>query len=255
MSLKTFNLTYTETNSAKGSNSTTKTGVIVVAAGSASRMAGQNKILSNLSGIPVIIRTLKAFEEIEAVKSIVVVTREDMVLDIQNLIQQYNLNKTSDITVGGASRQESVKNGFDVLSKDSEIQNILIHDGARPLVSRRVIEEVIAATEEFKAAVPAVPVKDTIKKVGALDKIVETPDRSKLKSIQTPQGFAKVVYEVALEKVKDKLSEFTDDSGLVESTGVTVYATKGDYKNIKITTPEDLCIAKALLDFEGENLL
>jgi 2-C-methyl-D-erythritol 4-phosphate cytidylyltransferase len=128
---------------------------------------------------------------------------------------------------------------------------VLIHDGARPLVGRKVIEDVISATEEFKAAVPAVPVKDTIKKVGPLEKILETPDRSKLRIIQTPQGFNIELYKKALEAAGDNISNFTDDSSLVESAGFAVYTTKGDYENIKITTPEDLRLAKALLEYEG----
>lgn len=251
MSLKTFNLTYTENETDILKNSLfEKTGVIIVAAGTSSRMGEKDKILLPLEGIPVIVRTLMAFEEISAVSNIVIVTRNDMVISIENLVSDYNISKVSDIVLGGESRAESAKNGFDAILKIGDIKNVLIHDGARPLVSRKVIEGVISATEEFGAAIPAVPVKDTVKAIGALGKVAETPDRSKLRLVQTPQGFKTEIYKKALEFAGEDISAFTDDSALVENSNIQVYTTLGDYKNIKITTPEDLCLAKAILEFE-----
>ena len=247
LSLKTFNITYTENEKAKTNQSFEKTGVIIVAAGTASRMSGQNKILADILGEPVIVRTIKAFESAEFVSDIVVVTRNDMVLDIEKLVSKYSLSKVTDIVIGGASRQESVKNGFEVLKSRDDIKNVLIHDGARPLVTKKVIENVVLGAEEFGAAIPTVPVKDTVKKVGALGKVTETLNRSELCLVQTPQGFSLECYKKSLEAAGDRLSDFTDDSGVVENAGYTVYTTAGDYNNIKITTPEDLSIAKAIL--------
>ena len=252
MSLKTFNITYTKEEK-KETFAYGKVGVIITAAGSASRMEGQNKILASLVGIPVIARTIMAFQDILPIEKIVVVTREDMVADIQNLVAEYNLFKVSDIVVGGPSRQESVRNGFYLLGADADIKTVLIHDGARPLVSSKVIEGVISAAEEFGAAIPVVAPKDTVKVTGALGKVINTPDRSTLCLVQTPQGFKTENYKKALESAEEELANFTDDSSVVENAGITVYTTLGDYKNIKITTPEDLELASAFLKRE-ENL-
>ncbi len=250
MSLKTFNITYTEKQSVEASANFEKTGVIIVAAGNASRMSGQNKILADILGEPVIVRTIKAFEQVAFVSDIVIVTRADMVLDIENLISSFSLSKVTDIVVGGASRQESVRNGFEVLKDREDIKNVLIHDGARPLVTKKVIENVVLGAEEFGAAIPTVPAKDTVKKIGALGKVTETLNRSELCLVQTPQGFSLECYKKSLEAAGEKLSEFTDDSGVVENAGYSVYTTHGDYNNIKITTPEDLSIARAILSVE-----
>lgn len=248
MSTKTFNLTYTQNSAFECSdNAFEKTGVIIVAAGNASRMGGQNKVLTRLCSVPVIVRTVKAFEDLPFVEDIVVVTRDDMVLDIQNLVSEYGINKVKDIVVGGNSRGESVKCGFERLKKNNAVKNVLIHDGVRPLVTKAVIEDVVKGVEEYGSAVPAVLLKDTVKEVGALGKVVNTPDRQALRLIQTPQGFKKEIYAEALEKAGENLDKFTDDSAMVEKAGFTVYTTLGDYKNIKITTPEDLALAAAFI--------
>ena len=227
-------------------------GVIIVAAGSASRMGGVNKILAPLAGKPVIYHTLSAFNENPAISDIVLVTREDMVLDLQKIADEYGFLKVTDVITGGSCREDSVKNGFERLIKNPEIKTVLIHDGARPLVRQEVINRVINAAEEFSAVVPAVPVKDTIKKIGVLGKVEETVDRSNLVNIQTPQGFEVETFKTALEKADD-LSRFTDDASIAEAAGFPVYTVTGDYKNIKITTPEDVILVEAYLKIiEGE---
>lgn len=248
MSTKTFSLEYTKT--ADGDNSV---GVIIVAAGSASRMGGINKILAPLAGSPTICYTVSAFNKNSAVADIVLVTREDMVLNLQNLADEYGFLKVTDVITGGNCREESVKKGFERLKKNPKIKTVLIHDGARPLVSQEIINRVINATEEFSAVVPAVPVKDTIKKTGAMGRVEQTVERENLVNIQTPQGFSAEIFKTALEKAGEDLSYFTDDASIVEALEIPVYTVMGDYKNIKITTPEDLILAEAYLKImEGE---
>lgn len=242
MQTKTFELAYTKT-----SDQTSSVGVIIVAAGSASRMGGVNKILAPLMEKPVICHTISAFNKNPLISDIVLVTREDMVLDLQKIADEYGFLKATDVITGGDCREESVKKGFKRLTKNQNIKTVLIHDGARPLVSEQVINRVINAAEEFSAVVPAVPVKDTIKKVGTLGKVTETVDRTNLVSIQTPQGFAVESFETALEKAGEDLSKFTDDASIAEAANIPVYTVMGDYKNIKITTPEDIILAEAYL--------
>lgn len=248
MSTKTFSLEYTKTDSANAS-----VGVIIVAAGSASRMGGINKILAPLSGKPVIAHTISAFNNNPNVLDIVLVTREDMILDLQKIADEYAFLKVTDIIEGGSCREESVKNGFERLIKNEKIKTVLIHDGARPLISNDVINSVIKSAEEFFAVIPAVPVKDTIKKIGELGRVEQTVKRENLVNIQTPQGFSVEIFKSSLEKAGEDLSQFTDDASIAEKAGVRVYTVMGDYKNIKITTPEDVVLAEAYLNFiKGE---
>ena len=242
MSTKTFSLEYTKTDSVNAS-----VGVIIVAAGAASRMGGINKILAPISGRPVIAHTISAFNSNPNILDIVLVTRNDMILDLQKIADEYGFLKVTDIVEGGSCREESVKKGFERLNKNPAIKTVLVQDGARPLASEEVINRVIKAAEEFSATVPAVPVKDTIKKVGALGKVTKTVDRANLVNIQTPQGFGVETFKIALEKAGEDLSSFTDDASVTEAAGIPVYTVLGDYKNIKITTPEDIVLAEAYL--------
>ena len=248
MQTKTFELSYTKT-----ADNNASVGVIIVAAGSASRMGGVNKILTPICQKPVICHTINAFNQNPLVADIVLVTREDMVLTLQKLSNDYGFLKVTDVIVGGECREASVKLGFERLEKNKAIKTVLIHDGARPLVSGDVINRVINAAEEFSAAVPAVPVKDTIKKVGALGKVEQTVDRASLVNIQTPQGFSTSLFKSAIQQVGDNLAVFTDDASIAEAANYPVYTVMGDYKNIKITTPEDIILADAYFKaMEGE---
>ena len=242
MQTKTFSLEYTKT-----ADQTASVGVIIVAAGSASRMGGINKILASISGKPVIAHTISAFNSNPNILDIVLVTREDMVLDLQKIADEYGFLKLTDVITGGDCREDSVKKGFERLTKNQNIKTVLIHDGARPLVSEQVINRVINAAEEFSAVAPAVPVKDTIKKIGTLGRVEQTVDRENLVNIQTPQGFGVETFKTALEKAGEDLSEFTDDASIAEAANIPVYTVRGDYKNIKITTPEDIILAEAYL--------
>lgn len=249
MQTKTFQLKYSQADEKEKS-----VGVIIVAAGSASRMGGTNKITAPLAQKPVISYTLSSFQNHPLVNDIVLVTKKDMILTLQKLTDECGFLKVTDIIEGGNCREDSVRIGFERLIKNENIKTVLIHDGARPLVSKEVIDRVITAAEEFSAVVPAVPVKDTIKKIGTLGRVEQTIERNNLVNIQTPQGFSVETFKTALEKAGDNLEKFTDDASIVEAAGNSVYTVMGDYKNIKITTPEDLILAKAYLNSltEGE---
>lgn len=247
--LKAFSLDYTEIKpeTIGAGDAFASAGAVIVAAGASTRMGGQNKILLPLVGIPVVVRAAMAFQRHPAVQKIVLVTSAPQIPDLQRLTEAYGLSKVCQIVVGGESREQSVKNGFLALTAGGEIETVLIHDGARPLVSGDVIDRVLAAVHSFSAAVPAVPLKDTVKRVGKLGKIEHTVDRATLAAVQTPQGFSAELFDTALQKAGEALSSLTDDAAVAESAGFPVYTVAGDYRNIKITTPEDIRVAEAYL--------
>lgn len=220
--------------------------VIVVAAGSSSRM-GKNKQLIEIGGMPVIVRTLRAFENCNKISRIILVTRAEDIFTLQTFSSKYNISKLSDIVCGGANRQESVLNGFQRLAEDDK--KVLIHDGARPLVTDKVITDVIEALEKYSAVTCAVKLKDTVKQIDESGKVIKTLDRNSLVAVQTPQGVWKEEYLSAVDKAED-VSGFTDDMSVMESAGHSAYITEGDYKNIKITTPEDIIAAEGYLGEE-----
>ena len=221
--------------------------VIIVAAGNSTRMQGTNKQFSELSGIPVIIRTLLAFESCDMISRIILVTRTEDIFSLQMLGTKYGISKLTDIVCGGNSRQESVLKGFARIATDEK--NVLIHDGARPLVTDEIIRRVAEGLITHMAVTCAVKLKDTVKQVDEKGKVITTPDRSSLVSVQTPQGVRKDEYLNAVQKAED-VSVFTDDMSVMESAGYEVYTVEGSYKNIKITTPEDIAVAQALLEEE-----
>ena len=215
--------------------------VIIVAAGSFTRMQGVNKQLLEIGGVSVIARTMLAFEQSKAIKNIILVVRPDDLFDMQLLAEKYNISKLTDIVCGGATRQESVLRGFERIGED---KTVLIHDGARPFVSEKIICDVAEALKEYPAVTCAVRVKDTIKQVDSDGKVVKTLDRDSLVAVQTPQGVWVKEYLDAAQKAGD-VSDFTDDTSLMEWAGYEVYTTQGSYKNIKITTPEDVSAAES----------
>lgn len=218
-------------------------GVVIVAAGSASRMGGIDKVMAPLAGEPMIVRTVRAFQDCDAVKKIVVVTREDLILPITSLCS--GMSKVKAVVAGGSSRQESVHLGLNALS--GEVQLVAVHDGARPLVSWQLIDRVIRAANTYGAAAPAIPVKDTIKVVkGGV--VEQTPDRSNLFAVQTPQVFDFDLLRGALKKVEQEQLQVTDDCSAVEQMGMRVKIVEGDERNLKVTTPIDLKIAQMLLE-------
>lgn len=217
------------------------TSVIIAAAGSASRMDGIDKQLAEICGKSVIRHSAEAFCACDSVAEIVVVTREDIVEEIRR--QLSDLQKVKAVIIGGKTRQESVFCALKHISK--ETLYISVHDGARPLILPETIEKNIADARVFGAAAVGVPVKDTIKTVDDM-LIVDTPDRSRMYSIQTPQTFRRAVYFEGAAFAGSHGLDFTDDCQLVEAINVKIAVTLGKYSNIKITTPDDLKIAAVL---------
>lgn len=218
-------------------------GAVIVAAGSASRMGGIDKVMASLGGEPMILRTVRAFEDCEAVKEIVIVTRKDLMGPIAELCSGFT--KIRSVVQGGGSRQESVKLGLLAFSK--EVRLAAVHDGARPLVSGELIDKVIRAAHSYGAAAPAIPVKDTIK-VFEGGFIAATPDRSTLRAVQTPQVIDRDLLLGALEKAEQEGIALTDDCSAVEHIGMRVRLVEGEERNLKVTTPLDLKIAELLLE-------
>ena len=220
-------------------------GVVIVAAGTASRMGGIDKVMAPVKGEPMIVRTARTFQNCEAVSEIVIVTRDDLIIPITGLCQ--DMPKVKMVIRGGNSRQESVALGLNALS--SRVKLAAIHDGARPLVTWQVIDRTIRAANSYGAAAPAIPVKDTIKVVEG--RIVKnTPDRSTLYAVQTPQVFDLDLLRGALQKAQADGAAVTDDCSAVERMGMSVKIVEGDERNIKVTTPMDLKIAEMLLEEE-----
>jgi len=218
-------------------------GAVIVAAGSASRMGGIDKIMAPLGGEPMILRTVRNFEGCDAISEIVIVTREDLILPITEACR--GMRKVTAVVAGGKSRQESVHLGLNALS--GKVKLAAIHDGARPLVTWQVIDRVVRAANTYGAAAPAVPVKDTIKVV--LGRVVkQTPDRAALFAVQTPQVFDFDLLRGALRKAELDGAQVTDDCSAVERMGMTVKIVDGDERNLKVTTPVDLKIAELLLE-------
>lgn len=220
-----------------------KCGAVIVAAGTASRMGGIDKVMAPLGGEPMIVRTVRTFQECDVIREIIIVTRQDLLVPIADLCHDFD--KVRAVIVGGNSRPESVKRGLSALSGDMELA--AIQDGARPLVSWQVIDRTVRAANSYGAAAPAIAVKDTIKVVrGGI--VAATPDRSTLQAVQTPQVFDRDLLTCALAEAEKNGTPITDDCSAVELLGMSVRMVEGDEKNIKITTPLDLKIAEILLE-------
>ena len=218
-------------------------GAVIVAAGSASRMEGIDKVMAPLGGEPMIVRTVRQFQECDAIQEIVVVTRADLIMPIMDLCHQFD--KLRAVVVGGDSREVSVNMGLNTLSEKCKL--VAVQDGARPFASWQLIDRVVRAANTYGAAAPAIAVKDTIKVVqgGLVD---STPDRSTLRAVQTPQVFDFDLLRGALGQAKTSGTKITDDCSAVELLGMKVRIVEGDERNIKITTPMDLKIAQLRLE-------
>lgn len=225
----------------KGSYPAPVASAVIAAAGRSSRM-GFDKMMAELGGIPVLMRTMEAFERCEAVGEIVVVTCEANLSVLHSMVREGGFSKVRKIVLGGATRQQSVYAGVCASSPDFPL--LCIHDGARPLVSGRVIADAVQAALEHGAATAALPVKDTIKRCrdGFSDGTVE---RDGLMRIQTPQVFQRSLYLRAHEAAGER--EYTDDCQLLEALGIPVAFSRGDEWNLKLTTEEDLLLAEAML--------
>ncbi|MBR4655449.1 MAG: 2-C-methyl-D-erythritol 4-phosphate cytidylyltransferase [Oscillospiraceae bacterium] len=221
-----------------------KCAAVIVAAGSAKRMQGTDKIMAELCGEPLIVHTLRAFQQSEDIQEIILVTREELLEPLSELCVTKKLSKVRKICRGGETRAASVQAGLDQISKECGF--VAIHDGARPLVSQQVIHDAVRKAAKFNAAAPAIPVKDTIKVVhGGI--VESTPERSGLYAVQTPQVFALELYRAALDQAITEKKELTDDCSAAERYGINVVITPGSDENLKVTTPTDLILAEALL--------
>ena len=218
-------------------------GAVIVAAGSASRMGGIDKVMAELKGEPMVLRTVRAFQQSDVIRSVVIVTRPDLVETISGLCQ--GMDKVCGVVEGGSSRQASVAAGLKALPQGTKL--VAVHDAARPLISQAVIDRTVRAAHTYGAAAPAIPVKDTVKVVnGGI--VSATPDRSKLRAVQTPQVFDLELLKGALEKARKDNAEVTDDCSAVERLGMSVKIVEGDEQNLKVTTPMDLQIARLILE-------
>ena len=223
-----------------------KSSAIIAAAGSSRRMEGRDKLWIPLAGRITLARTIDVFEASPVIENILLVLNSERINDVTRLCQQEGWSKITGIVKGGIRRQDSVRGGLDSLAKLAPTtQWVMIHDGARPLVTSDILEAGLIAAQEYDAAIAAVPVKDTIKQVEQ-GWISSTLDRSQLWAIQTPQVFSFSLIHHAYQTAPHQ-QEFTDDAALLEHLGKRVAIFNGSYRNIKITTQEDLLIAEALI--------
>ena len=225
-----------------------KIAAVIVAGGSGKRMGTTvKKQFIQLGDKEVLAHTIEAFNEMDEISEIIVVVgQEDVERVREEIVARYQLSKVSKIVVGGKERQDSVYNGL--IATSDEIEYVMIHDGARPFISKAVIQRAIEKTKQCKATIVAVPVKDTIKVIDIETETVEhTPKREKLWAVQTPQSFDKKLLLAAYENAHQKGLQVTDDSMIVEAYGKKVHVVLGEYTKIKITTPEDLVIGESIL--------
>lgn len=218
---------------------------LVAAAGSSNRMGGVNKLMEPLDGIPVLARTLMALEQASRVDEIIIATREEDLVEISQLCKVYGISKCSKVVRGGESRAHSVM--LAALETSSDVEFLAVQDGARPLVTPELIDRVIEKAEKCNAAAPAIPVKDTVKIVSENGAVKETPDRSVMRAVQTPQVFQADLLKAALQSALEAEIPITDDCSAVERLGKVVFLVDGDEENLKITTPVDLILAEAIL--------
>jgi 2-C-methyl-D-erythritol 4-phosphate cytidylyltransferase len=225
--------------------------VIIPAAGQGKRMgAGKNKLLLTLKATPILIHTLKVFEGDPECTGIILAIHPDDEQEFKSLLNEYGIHKVSSLVTGGKERQDSVYNGLMAVSSLDGI--VLVHDAARPFIKIETIHKLVDAASKDGGAIVAVPVKDTIKKA-ANNQVSETVERSSLWSVQTPQAFRVSVLLEAHNKAAREQFIGTDESSLVERIPHPVSIIEGDYDNIKLTTPEDLYFAEAILRKRNES--
>ncbi len=220
-------------------------GAVIVAAGRGVRMGGGDKCALTLGGEPVLLHSVRAFAAV--VDRLVVVVAPDRVAYWEVVMRSTLWPRIHALVAGGTTRSDSVFAGVAALTDRAEVATILIHDGARPLVTDAIIRATIAGATAHGAVIAAVPVTDTIKRVRD-DVVIETPDRATLWAAQTPQGFGTYLLHAAFARARQTGSgPFTDESAMVEADGVSVRIVRGDPTNIKVTNRDDLMIAEALL--------
>ncbi len=216
--------------------------VIVVAAGASTRMEGVDKLTLPVNERPVLLHSIDVFDTCDLVRRVVVVTQQSKLVQIQDLVSNSGYSKQFKVVAGGERRQDSVKNGIQALDEwKDQSEFIAVHDAARPFIDEALLSRGIKVAERIGAAIPVVPLKDTVKRVDH-GIVVETLDRATMFAVQTPQIFRSDVLRAAHETVDQ---DVTDDASMVEIAGGLVGVFEGANENIKITTPEDLSIANA----------
>jgi 2-C-methyl-D-erythritol 4-phosphate cytidylyltransferase len=218
-----------------------KVAAILLGAGSSRRMNGVDKIMMPLLRRPLLSYSLERLDQSSIVNSIVVVTTEHNEMTIRRFVEDQMVSKVSAICVGGTRRQDSVRIG---LQHVTDATHVLVHDGARPLVDRALIERGVKAVLRHEAAIAAVPVKDTIKRAGGDMLVLETIPREHLWAVQTPQIFEHELLKAGHQTIRE---DVTDDATMIERLGHKVKIFMGSYENIKVTTAEDVAIAEALI--------
>lgn len=224
-----------------------KTVAIIPAGGTGERMGGAlPKQYLALAGTPILVHTLRIFQDSPFIDEIVVAVPKGDVTDVRkNIVEPYGLTKVSSIIGGGRQRQDSVRNALHSVSGEAEI--IVVHDGVRPLVTGALIEKVVRMAGELGAVVVGVEINDTVKRVNAEGKIAQTMPRDSLRLSQTPQAFRREVLVEAYRRAYEDGFYGTDDALLVEKMGVSVWMVPGDRNNIKVTTEEDLIFCETFL--------
>ena len=221
-------------------------GVVIPAAGQGKRMeAGCNKQFLILQGRPVLAHTVSLFEESEYVSEIVIAGAVSDLSRLEDMVSEYGFTKVTAIVRGGTERQDSVYAGIQALS--SAVGRVVVHDGARPLLSLREFHRFLGETEGFAAAVMGIPLQDTVKRIDDAGKVLETLPREVLRAIQTPQIFERSLLEEAHRRSAAEGYYGTDDAILLERLGYSVRIAAGSAENIKITLPEDLWLAEQIL--------
>ena len=216
-------------------------GAVIVAAGASKRMGGVDKVFAMIAGKPLLVHTIEAFVACASVDRVVVVLSEDRLDAGRRLVRDGHWREMVDVCAGGAHRQDSVRNG---LGRLTGCEWVIIHDGARPCVTLGLIEAGLQEAREWGAAVPVVPVNDTIKVLSPGLFVEHTPARENLWAAQTPQVFR---FDIIMQAHQEARGYATDDAALVEKIGYRVKAFLGSDDNIKVTTPVDLLVAEAVL--------
>jgi len=231
-----------------------KTVAIIPAGGAGRRMGGNTpKQYLLLDGVPLLVHTLRTFHHAPSVDSVILVVPEEDIAEVKNhIVEKYFFTKVKDVVSGGRERQDSVENALKLVNDSDEI--VVIHDGVRPLVTVRLIEDAIARAKELGAVAAGVRVRDTVKRVDKSGRVGETVARDSLWLTQTPQVFRKNVILDAYRRAREEGFYGTDDASLVERAGIPVWMVPGAMENIKVTTREDLSFCEMILKhgaFEG----
>ncbi len=226
---------------------------IIPAGGAGTRMGRQRpKQYLELAGDPILLHTLRAFEQADEVDGIIVVVPKEWQMQTKELVLQSRLVKILNVVCGGVRRQDSVANGLAEVPPDTAL--VLVHDGARPLVTPELIRRCVEGAETYGAAMAALPVSDTLKQVGSSGVIKATVDRSALYQAQTPQVMSAVSLRNAFAKADDDGFEGTDEASFLEQMGEQMVVVDGDEQNIKVTRPGDLLIAEMILAKRSEDV-